>query len=123
MFYLAFQNITLFDYRFLREDSIQIHLLSQRVCFWLVPATKNVKRGRLDLIKDRVHVILSLSQTTLRVAPFLDLKLEVFITDSLKVYPAPLLTLLTRLCRCRQFTRQTTVFKGPNLDHLINQTR
>ena len=55
MLYLAFQNITLFDDRFLREDSIQI--LSQRVCFWLLPATKNVKRGRLDLIKDRTHVI------------------------------------------------------------------
>ena len=69
MLYLTFQNITLFDDRFLREDSIQIHLLSQRVCFWLVPATKNVKRGRLDQIKDRMHVILSLSQTTHRVAP------------------------------------------------------
>ena len=67
--YLAFENATLFDDRFLREDSIQIHYLSQRVCFWFLPAIKNVKRGRLDLIKDRMHVIWFFSQTTLRVVP------------------------------------------------------
>ena len=68
--YLVFENVTLFDDRFLREDSIQIHYLSRRVCFWFLPATKNVKRGGLDLIKDRMHVIWFFSQTTLRVVPF-----------------------------------------------------